>query len=41
MSLVLTVAFLVLMILAVPVGHGLIIASGVAILWDGGVPLLI
>ena len=41
MSLVLSLAFIVLMILAVPVGHGLIIASGVAILWDGGVPLLI
>ncbi|MBP1775601.1 MAG: hypothetical protein H6Q86_1607 [candidate division NC10 bacterium] len=41
MSLVLTLAFIVLMLLAVPVGHGLIIASGVAILWDGGVPLLI
>jgi len=41
MSFILTLAFIVLMILAVPVGHGLIIASGVAILWDGGVPLLI
>ena len=41
MSLVLVVAFVVLMVLAIPVGHGLIIASGAAILWDGGVPLMI
>jgi len=41
MSLVLILAFTVLMLLAVPVGHGLVIASAVAVLWDGGVPLLI
>ena len=41
MSLVLVLAFVVLMVLAIPVGHGLIIASAAAILWDGGVPLMI
>jgi tripartite ATP-independent transporter DctM subunit len=41
MTLVLTVAFIVLMLLAVPVGHGLVIASAVAVLWKGDVPLLI
>jgi tripartite ATP-independent transporter DctM subunit len=41
MSFVLVLAFAVLMVLAVPVGHGLVIAAGVAILWDGGVPLLV
>jgi len=41
MTLALTLAFTALMLLAVPVGHGLIIASAVAVVWDGGVPLLI
>ena len=41
MSFVLTVAFIVLMLLAVPVGHGLVIASAIAILWDGNLPLLL
>ncbi|MBP1779052.1 MAG: hypothetical protein H6Q86_5063 [candidate division NC10 bacterium] len=41
MSLALSLAFTVLMLLAVPVGHGLVIASAVAVWWDGGVPLLI
>ena len=41
MTLVLVLAFTVLMVLAIPVGHGLIIASGAAILWDGGVPLMV
>ena len=41
MSFVMILAFVVLMVLAIPVGHGLIIASGAAILWDGGVPLMI
>lgn len=40
MSLVLVLAFVVLMILAIPVGHALIIGGAVAVLWDGGVPLL-
>jgi hypothetical protein len=38
MSLVLVLAFTILMILAIPVGHGLIIASAAAILWDGASP---
>jgi tripartite ATP-independent transporter DctM subunit len=41
MSLVLVLAFTVLMVLAIPVGHGLIIAAGAAILWNGGVPLMV
>lgn len=41
MSLVLVLAFTVLMVLAIPVGHALIIASAAAVLWDGGVPLLV
>lgn len=41
MTLALTLAFTGLMLLAVPVGHCLVIASAVAVLWDGGVPLLI
>ena len=41
MSLVLVLAFVVLMVLAIPVGHGLIIAAAVAVLWDGGVPLMV
>jgi len=40
MSLVLVVVFVILMILAIPVGHALIIAGAAAVLWDGGVPLL-
>ena len=39
MSLVLVVAFIVLMILGMPVGHGLILGCAAAVLWDGGVPL--
>jgi len=41
MTLALTLTFFVLMLLAVPVGHGLVIGSAVAVLWDGHVPLLI
>ncbi len=40
MSIVLVIVFVVLMVLAIPVGHGLIIAGAAAVLWDGGVPLL-
>ena len=40
MSLILVVVFVILMILAIPVGHALIIAGAAAVLWDGGVPLL-
>jgi tripartite ATP-independent transporter DctM subunit len=39
-TLTLTLAFIVLMLLAVPVGHALVIGSAVAVLWDGGLPLL-
>lgn len=41
MSLVLILAFLALMVAVVPVAHALVIASGVALLWDGSVPLLL
>jgi hypothetical protein len=41
MTLILILAFAALMVLAIPVGHALIIAAGAAILWDGGVPLMI
>lgn len=41
MSLVLVLAFVVLMVAVVPVAHALVIASGVAILWDGQLPLLL
>ena len=41
MTLALTLTFIVLMLLAVPVGHGLVIGSAVAVLWDGHLPLLI
>lgn len=40
MSLVLVAAFVVLMILAIPVGHALIIGGAIAVLWEGAVPLL-
>ncbi len=40
MSLILVVVFVILMILAIPVGHALIIAGAAAVLWDGNVPLL-
>ena len=41
MSLVLVLAFLALMVAVVPVAHALVIASGVALLWDGNLPLLL
>ena len=41
MSLVLIVAFVALMIAVIPVAHALAIASGVALLWDGQLPLLL
>ena len=41
MSLVLILAFTVLMVAVIPVAHALVIASGVAILWDGQLPLLL
>ncbi|MCQ4160985.1 TRAP transporter large permease subunit [Roseomonas sp. GC11] len=41
MSLALILAFCVLMVAAVPVSHALVIASGMALLWDGQLPLLL
>lgn len=41
MSLVLVIAFCALMIAVVPVAHALVIASGIALLWDGALPLLL
>ena len=39
MSLALTIIFCVLMTLAIPVGHALIMAAGLALIWDGSLPL--
>ena len=41
MSLALIVAFVALMIAVIPVAHALVIASGVALLWEGQMPLLL
>jgi tripartite ATP-independent transporter DctM subunit len=41
MSLVLIIIFCVLMVLAIPVGHVLVIAAGGALLWEGSLPLSI
>ncbi|MFC7478446.1 TRAP transporter large permease [Dankookia sp. GCM10030260] len=41
MSLALILAFTVLMVAVIPVAHALVIASGVALLWDGGLPLML
>lgn len=41
MSAVLVVAFCALMVLAVPVAHCMVLAAGVALLWDGQVPLML
>jgi tripartite ATP-independent transporter DctM subunit len=41
MTLVLILAFIVLMVLAVPVGHALVISGAIAILWGGMVPLMV
>lgn len=41
MSIILVLAFTVLMLLAVPVGHGLVIASAAAVAWQGQLPLLL
>jgi tripartite ATP-independent transporter DctM subunit len=42
MSFTMVIAFAVLMILAIPVGHGLVIAGAVAVMWDGnGLPLML
>ncbi len=41
MSVVLIVAFVALMVAVVPVAHALVIASGIALLWDANLPLLL
>jgi tripartite ATP-independent transporter DctM subunit len=41
MSLVLVIAFTVLMLLAIPVGHALIIAAGLTLAWQQELPLMI
>jgi len=41
MSFVLTLAFIVLMLLAIPVGHGMVIGAAAAVLWNGDLPLQI
>ena len=41
MSVVLVIVFCILMVLVIPVGHALIIASGAALLWQGSLPLMI
>jgi tripartite ATP-independent transporter DctM subunit len=41
MSLTLILAFVALMVAVIPVAHALVIASGFALLWDGGLPLLL
>jgi tripartite ATP-independent transporter DctM subunit len=40
-SLILVAAFTVLMLLAIPVGHALIVAAGVTLAWQGQLPLTI
>src|ERR671910_1925160 len=41
MSIVLVIAFTILMLLAIPVGHALIIAAGLTLAWQGDLPLMI
>ena len=41
MSIVLVIVFCALMVLVIPVGHALIIASGAALLWQGTMPLML
>jgi tripartite ATP-independent transporter DctM subunit len=41
MSLVLVIVFTILMLLAIPVGHALVIAAGVTLAWQGDLPLMI
>jgi tripartite ATP-independent transporter DctM subunit len=41
MSIVLVVAFTILMLLAIPVGHALVIAAGATLAWQGELPLMI
>ena len=41
MSIVLVIAFTILMLLAIPVGHALIIAAGLTLAWQAELPLMI
>jgi tripartite ATP-independent transporter DctM subunit len=41
MSLVLVLTFTALMVAVIPVAHALVIASGIALFWDGNLPLLL
>ncbi|RAI59601.1 TRAP transporter large permease [Roseicella frigidaeris] len=41
MSLALILSFTMLMVAVVPVAHALVIASGIALLWDGTMPLML
>ena len=41
MSIVLVIVFTILMLLAIPVGHALIIAAGATVAWQGQLPLTI
>ena len=41
MSLIVVLGFCVLMVLAIPVGHALIIAAAGAILWSGTIPVMV
>jgi tripartite ATP-independent transporter DctM subunit len=41
MSIVLVIAFTILMLLAIPVGHALVIAAGVTLAWQQELPLMI
>jgi tripartite ATP-independent transporter DctM subunit len=41
MTFALVAGFVVLMILAVPVGHALVIGAAAAVLWDGNLPLML
>jgi hypothetical protein len=41
MSIVLVIAFTILMLLAIPVGHALIIAAGLTLAWQQELPLMI
>lgn len=41
MSLILVASFTVLMLLAIPVGHALIVAAGITLAWQGQLPLTI
>jgi tripartite ATP-independent transporter DctM subunit len=41
MSIVLVIVFTILMLLAIPVGHALVIAAGATLAWQGELPLMI